>query len=161
VRGFFLFAAGLVLGVSMMQVVSAQEGKASGMRLNHVGLNAKDMDETLNFYTKTMGFHEAFALRDKDGKPTLAYVQISRETFLEIIPAGPDRPAGLTHFGIEAPNVNSDAARLRGEGVKIEDAKPSRTNSLLTSTIDPNGVRFELAALPPEALARKAMESWK
>jgi catechol 2,3-dioxygenase-like lactoylglutathione lyase family enzyme len=161
-RGVALFTAGLLVGTVMMQSGAAQKPSSdSGLKLNHVGFNVKDFQETLNFYTKTMGFREAFTLRDADGKPTLSYIQISRETFLELAPAGPDRPAGITHFGIEAQYVNAQVKRLRELGVKIDDPRVSRTNTMLTAILDPNGIRFEIAELPPDSLPRKAMESWK
>jgi catechol 2,3-dioxygenase-like lactoylglutathione lyase family enzyme len=161
-RGVVLFLAGLVVGSVMMQPTAAQQpNSGTGLKLNHVGLNVKDFDESLKFYTKTMGFREAFTLRGPDGKPSLSYIQISRETFLELAAAGPDRPAGLTHFSLQADDVNATVKRLREAGVKIDDARVSRTNTLLTAVIDPNGVRFEIAQLPPDSLPRKAMERWK
>jgi len=161
-RGVLLFLAGLLVGTVLMQPGRAQRLDPSGeLKLNHVGITAKNFEETINFYTKTMGFREAFTLRGADGKPNLSYIQISRETFLEIAPPSADRPAGLTHFGIEAADVNATVKKLREEGVKIDDPRSSRTQTLLTSVIDPNGVRFELAQLPPTSLPRKAIESWK
>jgi lactoylglutathione lyase len=161
-RGVALFITGLVVGTVMMQPSAAQQlSRDASLKLNHVGLNVKDFEESLNFYTKTMGFREAFTLRGPDGKPSLSYIQISRETFLELAAAGPDRPAGLTHFSLQADDVNATVKKLRGSGVKIDDARVSRTNTLLTAVIDPNGVRFEIAQLPPDSLPRKAMESWK
>ena len=161
-RGVALFIAGLVVGTVMMQPSAAQQlSRDASLKLNHVGLNVKDFEESLNFYTKTMGFREAFTLRGPDGKPSLSYIQISRETFLELAAAGPDRPAGLTHFSLQSDDVNATVKRLREAGVKIDDARVSRTNTLLTAVIDPNGVRFEIAQLPLDSLPRKAMESWK
>jgi catechol 2,3-dioxygenase-like lactoylglutathione lyase family enzyme len=161
-RGLALFLCGLFVGTVMMQSGRAQRLDAAGeLKLNHVGITAKDFQETVNFYTKTMGFREAFTLRGPDGKPSLSYIQISRDTFLEIAPASADRPAGLTHFGLEAADVNATVKKLRDEGVKIDDPRVSRTQTLLTAVIDPNGVRFEIAQLPPTSLPRKAIESWK
>jgi catechol 2,3-dioxygenase-like lactoylglutathione lyase family enzyme len=162
-RGLALFAAGLILGISLMQPTAAQESKSSsssGIKLNHVGMNVKNFEETLNFY-KTIGVREGFTLRDAEGKPTLAYIQISRETFLELAQATPERPAGITHFGLQADNVNTTIMKLRQAGVKVDDAKPSRTNTLLTAAFDPNGIRFEMAELTPESLPKKAMDAWK
>lgn len=161
-RGVVFFLAGLLAGTVIMQPSRAQRLDAVGnLKLNHVGITAKDIGETIDFYTKTMGFREAFTLRGPDGKPSLSYIQISRDTFLEIAPASADRPTGLTHFGLEATDVSAAVKKLREEGVKIDDPRVSRTQTLLTSVIDPNGVRFEIAQLPPTSLPRKAIESWK
>jgi catechol 2,3-dioxygenase-like lactoylglutathione lyase family enzyme len=161
-RGVAIFIAGLITGSVMMQTTAAQKPDMQReLKLNHVGFNVKNFDESLNFYTKTMGFQEAFTLRDADGKPTLSYIQVSRETFLELAPATAERAPGLTHFSFESPDVSATVTKLRSAGLKIEDARVSRTSTLLTSVMDPNGIRFEIAQLPPDSLPRKAMESWK
>src|SRR5437870_2501192 len=88
-RSALLFAAGIAVGVLLMQPGLAQQGSAqvSGLRLNHVGIYAKDFDESMRFYTQVLGFKEAFTIRDNAGKPTLAYLHITRDTFLEVAPA--------------------------------------------------------------------------
>src|SRR5579863_10096774 len=100
IGGFSLFAAGLVVGVFLMQPGLAQQNRNPGLRLNHVGIYTKDYDESMRFYTQTMGFREAFTIKDKDGKPTLSYLQLNHDTFLELAPANAQRPAGLSHIGI-------------------------------------------------------------
>ena len=160
-RGVALFGTGIVCGILMMQPSAAQSTKGKGLRLNHVGMNVRNMDEAVNFYTKTMGFHEAFSVKDKEGKPTLTYIQISRETFVELQPAPPNGPVGFTHFGLWADDINASVADFRGKGVKIEDVRVGRTNAPLTNLTDPNGVRIELVELTPESLQRKAVESYK
>jgi len=159
-RGFVLFGAGLVCGIVMMQPGSAQGNKGKGLRLNHVGINVKNYEESLNFYTKTMGFREAFTVKDDKGNPTLTYVQINKDTFLELQPAG-DRPVGITHAGLWADDVNATVSGLRQSGVKVEDARVGRTNAPLTNITGPSGERLELVELTPGSLQRKAVDGWK
>jgi hypothetical protein len=59
--GLAIFVAGTLLGVFITQLSAAPQEKATGLRLNHVGMYIKDFDESMNFYTKTMGFREAFS----------------------------------------------------------------------------------------------------
>ena len=66
-RGSLLFAAGLIAGILIMQPGQAQPDRIPGLRLNHVGVFAKNFDESYNFYTKTMGFREAFSFRTRKG----------------------------------------------------------------------------------------------
>src|ERR1700721_4611720 len=94
-RGVVIFMAGAAFGIFATQPSASPQEKATGLRLNHFGIYVKDFDESMNFFTKTMGFRVAFSLKDKDGKPTLVYLQINRDTFLELAPAAPDRPAGF------------------------------------------------------------------
>jgi len=155
-----LFAAGIVVGIFLMQPSAAQQNQNPGLRLNHVGIFAKDYDESMRFYTKTMGLREAFTIRDKDGKPTLSYLQINRDTFLEVAPAG-NRPVGLSHVGIWPENLNATVAALRERGVKVDDPRTGATKTSITNAIDPDGIRLELLDFLPDSLPRKAMDSWK
>jgi catechol 2,3-dioxygenase-like lactoylglutathione lyase family enzyme len=161
VRGIVLFAAGTVFGILATQPSAMPQDKKAGLRLNHFGVYVKDFDESMNYYTKTMGFREAFSLKDKDGKPSLAYLQINRDTFLELAPATADRPVGFSHVGIWADDLNKTVAVLREAGIKMDDPRAGATKAPLTNMIEPNGVRLELLEYPPESLQRKAMDGWK
>ena len=156
-----LFGAGLVAGILMTQPSNAQADRIAGLRLNHVGVYVKDLTESLNFYTKVMGFQEAFSFKDKNGNPTTVYLQINRDTFLELAPATPERPVGLSHMGIWADDINATVGALRQRGVKIDDPRVGASKSPLANVTDPNGVRVELLEFGPESLQKKAMESWK
>jgi catechol 2,3-dioxygenase-like lactoylglutathione lyase family enzyme len=160
-RGLILFVGGIVTGIFIMQPGAAQQGKVTGLRLNHVGMNVKDFDESMNFYTKTMGFREAFSFKDKDDKPTLVYLQINRDTFLELAPANADHPVGLSHVGIWADDLKTTVTALRQQGVKLDDPRPGATKAPLTNVVDPNGVRLELLDFAPESLQRKAINAWR
>ena len=110
-----------MVGSFLMQPGAAQQSKSTGLRLNHVGIYAKDYDETMRFYTQTIGLKEAFTVKDAAGKPTLTYLQITKDTFLEIAPATGDRAVGLSHIGIWPENLAATVALLRQRGVKVDD----------------------------------------
>jgi catechol 2,3-dioxygenase-like lactoylglutathione lyase family enzyme len=159
--GFALFAAGIGVGVFLMSPAAAQQSRNPGLRLNHVGIYAKDFDESMRFYTQTMGLREAFSIKDEDGKPTLTYLQINKDTFLELAPATAARPAGLSHVGIWPENLSATVAVLRQRGVKVDDPRTGATKTSITNVTDPNGVRLELLDFLPDSLPRKAMDTWK
>jgi len=139
-----IFGAGLLLGILMTQPGTAQADRIDGLRLNHVGIWVKDLNESVNFYTKVMGFQEAFSFKDKNGNPTTIYLQINHDTFLELAPATAERPAGLSHMGIWADDLNATVAALRQRGVKVDDPRVGASKAPLTNVMDPNGVRVEL-----------------
>ena len=161
IGGITLFTAGMIAGVLMMQPSAAQPSQGLGLRLNHVGIYAKDYDESMRFYTKTMGLREAFTVRDKDGKPTLTYLQITRDTFLELAPASAERPAGLSHIGIWPESLNATVTGLRERGVTVADPRTGSSKTSITNVTDPNGIRLELLDFLPGSLPRQAMDSWK
>jgi catechol 2,3-dioxygenase-like lactoylglutathione lyase family enzyme len=158
---FALFAAGIGVGAFLMQPGRAQTNQVSGLRLNHVGIYAKDFDQSMRFYTQTMGFREAFTIKDAEGKPVLAYLQMTRDTFLELAPATAERPAGLSHIGIWPEDLKATIAALRERGVQVNDPRTGSTKTSITNVTDPNGVRLELVDFLPDSLPRKAMEEWK
>ncbi len=113
-RGLMLFLAGAAFGIFTMQPSAAPQDKSVGLRLNHFGLYVKDLDESTNFFTKTMGFRPAFSLKDKEGKPSLVYLQIDHDTFLELAPASVDRPVGCLARRIVVRRSEQDGHRTAG-----------------------------------------------
>jgi catechol 2,3-dioxygenase-like lactoylglutathione lyase family enzyme len=154
------FAAGIMVGVLLMQQGSAQQNAPLGLRLNHVGIYAKDYNESLKFYTQTMGFREAFTIKDKDGNPTLTYLQINKDQFLELAPANAQRTPGMSHAGFWPQDLAATVMALRQRGVQVADP---RTNNLtsITNVTDPNGVRLEMLDFLPGSDTRKAIDAWK
>ena len=94
-RGVFLFIAGIVVALAVEAAVAQNQSPNHGIvGLNHVCIVVPDLDQALNYYTKTLGFPEAFRSKDDKGNVTLVYVQISQNTFIELQPATPQKPAG-------------------------------------------------------------------
>jgi catechol 2,3-dioxygenase-like lactoylglutathione lyase family enzyme len=160
VRSVTLFAAGIVVGSFLMQPSPAQN-REPGLRLNHVGIYAKDYDESMRFYTQTIGLKEAFTIKDAAGKPTLTYLQINKDTFLELAPATAERPAGLSHVGIWPENLTATIAALRQHGVQVAEPRTGATLTSITNVTDPNGIRLELLDFLSGSLPRKAIDEWK
>ena len=161
-RDVAIFVAGVVLGTFLLQPTAAQTNRNTGLRLNHVGIAVTDFQKSLDFYTKVMGFRVAFAFPSTDGKPTTTFLQIDRDTFLEMAPASANLPAGITHIGIESADEKTTILQLRQAGATVQDSRVSaQTNSLLSNINDPDGVRLELVELTPNSLQRKAEDAWK
>lgn len=162
-RGLALFVAGVLVGAFMTQLSSAQENINAGFRLNHVGIAVKDFQESVDFYTRVMGFRKAFGGSTPDGKPSTIYLQISRDTFLEVAPSTDKLPVGITHIGIQTEDADAAVARLRQAGATVTDARvsPALSKAKLANVTDPNGIRVELNELIPGSLTRQAVETWK
>jgi hypothetical protein len=163
-RGFALFIAGVGAGILLMQSVIAQDRaqKDTGMKLTHVGIAVKNFDAAVAYFTKSMGFREAFAFREPNGEPMITSLQISRDTFLEIQPATAERPVGVTHLGLETADAKATVAQLRRMGVKVSDATLSpRSGALISNAYDSEGIRSELLEFGPASLQRKAIAAWK
>src|SRR3954464_13313445 len=105
-RSAFLVIAGIVVGLAVEAAVAQNQSPNHGIvGLNHVCIVVPNLDEAVNYYTKTLGFPEAFRSKDDKGNVTLVYVQISKNTFIEIQPSTPQKPAGINHFGLVVDNM--------------------------------------------------------
>jgi catechol 2,3-dioxygenase-like lactoylglutathione lyase family enzyme len=126
-----------------------------------VAISVPNLDAAVAYYTKTMGFPEAFRSLDEKGQPTLVYVQISKNTFIELQPANAQRPAGLNHLGIHVENMAAATSMFKQRGANVSETRVSPTKAILANITDPNGIRIELAELPADSEHRKAMDRWK
>jgi predicted enzyme related to lactoylglutathione lyase len=162
-RGTVLFLSGLIVGAVMMASVAAQGTLNQGVRLNHVGISVPNFQETVAFYEKVMGYRVSHRFApNPDGRPGTAFVQISRDTFIEIAPAAADAKPAITHIGVWADDVKATVARVNQNGGKATEPRRSENSgSILANVTDPAGIRTELNEQPPDSMMRKSMDSWK
>ena len=156
-----VFLLGIGVGLGAATGVAQDRRLPGNNGVNHLAFATTKYAEMMQFYTETLGFPEAFANRNADGQPTLTYLQASRTTFIELMPAGPNRAAGFTHYGVHVDDVQAVAARLRERGLQVGAPRTIGSGSLTVAITDPDGNRLELSELPPGAPARKAMDAWK
>ena len=162
-RGIALFVAGLVVGGVAVHAAVAQSNLSPNKGItgmNHVGIIVPDLDKAVTYYTKTLGFPEAFRSKNDKGETALVYVQISQNTFVELQPAN-GRPTGISHFGVVVDSTKDAVAMFRGRGANVADLNFSPTKAVLSNVTDPFGNRMELAQLPPESMHYQAMQRWK
>ena len=138
---------------------------ARGLTLSVVGVAAKDLPASTKFYQSLLGFRVAFTFGSN------AYYQTSRDTFLELQPAGTNLPAGLTHFHVLTRDLDATIARLRQAGLAAAAGNaPGTIGQAVTissgahvkniNVFDPDGTRLELNEYIPESLPKKAIDSW-
>ena len=88
-------------------------------------------------------------------------MQISRNTFLELQPATPQRPAGFTHYGLVVGNAAEAVAAFKARGLTVTDTTRSDTGVNLANITDPYMGRVELVEITPESMHNQAIQSWK
>jgi catechol 2,3-dioxygenase-like lactoylglutathione lyase family enzyme len=160
-RSVALFVAGLLIG-GMMQSGAAETRRLPGVSLNHVLIRVEDLEAAKQFYMDKYGFAEAFSVPRAGSSPQFTYLQISRDTFLELQPATPDNPPGFGHIGLQVENVDDAVRLLRDRGVSPRNPSASeRTRARISVSPGTSGVTFELLQFPPGSLGRKAIDTWK
>jgi catechol 2,3-dioxygenase-like lactoylglutathione lyase family enzyme len=158
-RTAIIFVLGLALGVAV--TTKSQGSKVAGMNgVNHIGLSVDNFDESVAFYEQKMGFREVDRLHNDKGETTLVFVQVSRDTFLELAPSNPNRPAGLTHFGVNVDSASAAVAALKERGITVGDPRNVGMQWTIANVTAP-GARIELTELGPESSLGKATSGWK
>src|SRR5262245_18180322 len=110
-RAIAWFVGGLVVGTALVQVSVAHDRARRG--LNHIGIGTKNYDAALAFYRDTLGAKEAFTTRNPDGTVRITYLQVSRDTFIVLLPVAAAQQAGILHVGIETDDLTASVANLR------------------------------------------------
>ena len=138
------------------QVVGAtsRQQDAGGVRLLHAMIRVRDLDKSVDFYTRLLGMK---LLRQKDfptGKFTLAFVGYGpedRNTAIELTHNwDQEEPythgSGFGHLAVAAPNIYKTCERLEVEGVKIpRPPGPMKHGGAVIAFIeDPDGYKIEL-----------------
>ncbi len=158
-RTAIIFILGIALGVAV--TTKSQGTKIAGINgVNHIGISVDNFDESVAFYEQKMGFREVDRLRNDKGETTLVFVQVSRDTFLELAPSSATRPAGFTHFGVNVDSASAAVTALKDRGVTVGDPRNVGTQWTIASVTAPGG-RIELTELGPESSLGKATSSWK
>jgi catechol 2,3-dioxygenase-like lactoylglutathione lyase family enzyme len=143
-----------------------------GLTLNVVGIGVKDPPQSATFYQRLIGFRVAFTFGPADPQRMNVYYQTSRDTFLEMQPAGGNIPAGMTHFHLLTSDLDAAIARLRQAGLAAAAGNAPGTIGQAVAVspgarvknvnvFDPDGIRLELNEYIPESLPKKAVESWQ
>lgn len=127
---------------------------ASKFRMLHTMIRVKDLDKSLDFYTRLLGMN---LIRKKDyptGEFTLAFVGYGDEehsTVVELTHNWPQKEpysigTGFGHLAIGVPDVYAVCDRLAKEGVKIpRPAGPMKHGgSVIAFVEDPDGYKIEL-----------------
>jgi len=161
IRGSILFVAGLAIGMVTIRTIDAQQEKGIGLRVNHVGISVKNLQESVDYYTKTLGMRQGFIMGNRNGNPGTYYIQVDKYTFLELSQSGPDRPVGLNHVGFQTDNMSDTAAELKKRGIMVGEVTAVGSGAPHTSITDPNGVRLEMLEFADGSMQKKAIEAYR
>lgn len=158
------FLIGLLVGCAIATGVAQQGPRLAGNPfMNHVSIAYEDFDGARAWYTQKMGFPEAFVRKDDKGAITLSFVQISKETFVEMQRATGTTKPGVNHYGLFMPDIKKTVADLRSRGVEVTEPRSPRApeDSLSARVIDPAGVTIELFQFGPNSAQGRAVAAWK
>ena len=123
-------------------------------RMLHTMLRVKDLDKSINFYTKILGMSLLRKKKFESGRFTLAFVGYGSEetdavlelTFNWDETSGYDLGRGYGHIALGVSDIYSTCEQLRDAGAKIiREPGPMKHGSTIIAFIeDPDGYQLEL-----------------
>ena len=160
-REFALFATGIIIGLGVTAGAQSLSPNHGVVGLSFVGVSVPNLDKAVEYYTKTLGFPEAYRQLTAAGEPQFVMVQVSKDTFIQLWPATAQRPPGIEHLALQVENLPAVTAMFKQRGATVSDITVNKTTKMDHANLtDPNGIRTELIELPPDSPLGQAMTRW-
>jgi methylmalonyl-CoA epimerase len=103
------------------------------MKISHLGIATKGIDEALKFWQDALGLENVHAETVEDQKVRVAMLPIG-ETRIELLEAtSADSPiakfvekrgGGIHHIAVEVENIEESLAKLKANGARLIDEQP-------------------------------------
>lgn len=162
-KSLLMFAAGALTGAVLLQTSVAQNNSIEprpALAVNHIGIVVENYDAAYRFYTEYLGLTEAYTV-ERNGGTLLTYLQLNRETFVELIPARDGQATGITHFGVEVRDIDATVERLRAHGMEVADPGITPANARFVRIRDADDMQIEVMEYGPESSQYQAMLAWQ
>ncbi len=127
------------------------------MKINHLGIATKGIDEALKFWEDALGLENVHTEIVEDQKVRVAMLPIGESRIELLEPTSDDSPiakflekrgGGIHHIAVEVDNIEESLAKLKAEGMRLIDEKPRiGAEGCLVAFVHPssaNGVLLEL-----------------
>ena len=103
------------------------------MKINHLGIATKGIDEALKFWQDALGLENIHTETVEDQKVRVAMLPIG-DTRIELLEATADdspiakfvekRGGGIHHIAVEVENIEETLAKLKRNGARLIDESP-------------------------------------
>ena len=127
------------------------------MKINHLGIATKGIDEALKFWSDALGLENVHTEIVEDQKVRVAMLPIGESRVELLEPTSDDSPisnflekrgGGIHHIAIEVDDIEASLAQLKSKGMRLIDESPRiGAEGCLVAFVHPaatNGVLLEL-----------------
>ena len=127
------------------------------MKINHLGIATKGIDEALGFWADALGLENLHSEIVEDQKVRVAMLPIGESRIELLEPTSDDSPiskflekrgAGIHHIAIEVDDIEAALEQLKAKGMRLIDQSPRiGAEGCLVAFVHPsstNGVLLEL-----------------
>lgn len=141
--------------------------------VGHIAIRTRNLERSLDFYTRILGLQEAFRLTHDDGRLMLIYLSAGNFTFIELFPpaeansgtghpdandvnASAGQTQGFVHLCLHVDDINKTIAELKQKGLPVQ-GEPiyGKDGNFQFWITDPDGNRIELMQIMPDSLQSK------
>jgi lactoylglutathione lyase len=135
--------------------------------IGHAAVTARDIDKSLDFYTRILGLPEAFRMHNDDGGLWMVYVLTGGGGFIEIFANGEDGPdvpqnaSGFKHLCPWVDDIEATLKDLQSKGLEVDPTRirTGRSKCRQYFIADPDGMRIELMQLMPDSYLAAALNT--
>ncbi|MFN0140565.1 MAG: methylmalonyl-CoA epimerase [Pyrinomonadaceae bacterium] len=103
------------------------------MKINHLGIATKSIDEALKFWSDALGLENVHTEIVEDQKVRVAMLPIGESRVELLEPTADDSPiskflekrgGGIHHIAVEVDDIEAALARLKANGMRLIDESP-------------------------------------
>ena len=132
--------------------------------LSHAAIRSRDIQESIRYYTETLGLQEAFRMYAEDGSLATVYLFLAPGQYLELFANGTrDRgpvgaeTVGFCHLCLMTRDIRQSYEAVREKGGPLDsDIRRGKSRCLMFWTHDPDGTQIEIMEMPPESFQAQA-----
>ncbi len=133
--------------------------------IGHTAYNCYKFDQTLDFYTRVLGFPQMFEMHNDEGKLWIVYLRVTDNVYIELFPKDGEAPAkgdSYSHLCLEVTDIENTFSAVIERGAPVDaQVKTGKDGNRQAWTHDPEGNRIEFMEMAPDSLQRKAIERLK
>jgi methylmalonyl-CoA/ethylmalonyl-CoA epimerase len=103
------------------------------MKINHLGIATKGIDEALKFWADSLGLENIHTETVEDQKVRVAMLPVGESRIELLEPTSDDSPiskflekrgGGIHHIAVEVDDIEKALEKLRSQGARLIDEKP-------------------------------------
>jgi len=123
------------------------------MKVEHLGIYARNTEKLSAWYTNTLGFNVVRTL-EKAGRPPIYFMKGEGGFEIEILPTNAERrprelnDCGYSHVGLVVEDLQAMEADLKAKGVSLHDVRQTSNGWTIGYFEDPEGNRLEVVHRP-------------
>jgi lactoylglutathione lyase len=134
--------------------------------IGHTAFDCYHFEQTLDFYTRVLGFPQMFELHNDAGELWIVYLRVTDRVYIELFPKQGEAPAErdrhFSHLCLEVDDIEATVQEIASRGATIDvQIQRGKDGNLQAWTRDPEGNRIELMQLAPDSLQMQAIARLK